>query len=42
MIELAAPQLTIVVSGKVNHENFESIQKNIPSGDYHGRKLVAF
>ena len=41
MIELAAPQLTIIVAGKVTHENFENIQKKIPSGDYHGRKLVA-
>ena len=42
MIELAAPQLSIVVAGKVTYENFEEIRKKIPSGEYHGRKLVLF
>lgn len=42
MIELAAPQLSIIVAGKVTHENFEEIKKKIPSCDYHGRRLVAF
>ena len=42
MIELAAPQLTIIVAGKVTFENFDEIVKKIPSGEYHGRRLVAF
>lgn len=42
MIELAAPQLTIVVAGKVTALNFEEIRKRIPSGEYHGRRLVDF
>jgi len=42
MIELAAPQLSIVVAGKVTYENFEEIRKKIPSGEYHGRRLVVF
>jgi copper homeostasis protein len=42
MIELAAPQLTIIVAGKVTFENFEEIRKKVPSGEYHGRRLVDF
>jgi copper homeostasis protein len=42
MIELAAPQLSIIVAGKVTYENFDEIRKKIPSGEYHGRRLVAF
>lgn len=42
MIELASPQLSIIVAGKVTWENFEEIREKIPSGDYHGRRLVAF
>lgn len=42
MIELASPQLSIIVAGKVTWENFEEIRAKIPSGDYHGRRLVAF
>ena len=42
MIELAAPQLTIVVAGKVTVLNFEEVRKRIPSGEYHGRRLVNF
>jgi len=42
MIELASPQLSIIVAGKVSWENFEEIREKIPSGDYHGRRLVAF
>lgn len=42
MIELAAPQLAIIVAGKVTAENFDEIVKKIPSGEYHGRRLVAF
>lgn len=42
MIEVASPELSIIVAGKVTWENFEEIRKKIPSGDYHGRRLVAF
>lgn len=42
MIELAAPQLTIIVAGEVTYKNLEDIQQKIPSRDYHGRRLVAF
>lgn len=42
MIELAAPQLTIIVAGKVTAWNFEEIRRKIPSGEYHGRKLISF
>ena len=42
MIELASPQLPIIVAGKVSHENFEEIRKIIPSSEYHGRRLVDF
>lgn len=42
MIELASPQVTIIVAGKVTAENFEEIRRKIPSGEYHGRRLVTF
>lgn len=42
MIELASPQLSIIVAGKVTCQNLTEIQKKIPSGDYHGRRLVKF
>ena len=42
MIRLAAPQLTIIVAGKVTKENFESVQSHIPSNEFHGRKLIDF
>ncbi|MEI7422508.1 MAG: copper homeostasis protein CutC [Prolixibacteraceae bacterium] len=42
MIELAAPQITVIVAGKVTAENFEEIFRKIPSGEYHGRRLVTF
>jgi len=42
MIELASPQVSIIVAGKVTFENLKEIQEKIPSGDYHGRRLVAF
>jgi len=42
MIQLATPQLTIIVAGKVNFENFGEIKEKIPSGEYHGRRLVLF
>jgi copper homeostasis protein len=42
MILIAAPELTIVVAGKVTFENFEEIRESIPSNEYHGRRLVKF
>ena len=42
MIELASTDLSIIVAGKVTHDNFSDIQLNIPNGEYHGRKLVKF
>jgi copper homeostasis protein len=42
MIEVAGPQVSIIVAGKVTHENFEEIRKLISSKEYHGRKLVQF
>ena len=42
MIKIADNQLKIIVAGKVTWENFEEINKLIPSTDYHGRRLVKF
>lgn len=42
MIEIAGPQVSIIVAGKVTYENFEEIRKLISSKEYHGRKLVQF
>ena len=42
MIETASPELKIIVAGKVTWENFNEIKKLIPSGEYHGRRLVDF
>jgi copper homeostasis protein CutC len=42
MIEIASSQLSIIVAGKVNYENFEEIRKFIHSNEYHGRRLVPF
>lgn len=42
MIQLASPQLTIIVAGKVSYENFMEVQEKIPSEEYHGRRLVLF
>ena len=42
IIEIAGDQVSIIVAGKVTHENFEEIKKMIPAQEYHGRKLVAF
>jgi copper homeostasis protein len=42
MIEIAGDDLTIIVAGKVTAENFEEIWRLIPSGEYHGRRLVKF
>ncbi|MEI7829545.1 MAG: copper homeostasis protein CutC [Prolixibacteraceae bacterium] len=42
MIEIAGPQISIIVAGKVTHEDFEEISKMIPAKEYHGRKLVPF
>ncbi|MCK9639397.1 MAG: copper homeostasis protein CutC [Prolixibacteraceae bacterium] len=42
MIEIASPQLSIIVAGKVDHENLEEIRKIIPASEYHGRRLVQF
>ena len=42
MIRFALPQLSIIVAGKVAHENFEEIRKIIPSSEFHGRRLVIF
>lgn len=42
MIEIAAPQVKIIVAGKVTFENYEKVCQKIPSGEYHGRRLVSF
>lgn len=42
MIKLASPEVTVIVAGKVTFENFEEIREKIPSGDYHGKRLVKF
>jgi copper homeostasis protein len=42
MIKQAEAQLSIIVAGKVNYENFDEVRKMIPNGEYHGRKLVEF
>ena len=42
MIEIAGDQPKIIVAGKVTWENFDEIQQLIPSGEYHGRRLVNY
>lgn len=42
MMDLASPVISIVVAGKVTFENFDEIRNQVPSGEYHGRKLVNF
>lgn len=42
MMDLASPVISIVVAGKVTFENFDEIRHQVPSGEYHGRKLVNF
>ncbi len=42
MIKLAAPDMTVIVAGKVTWENFAEISERIPSAEYHGRRLVPF
>jgi copper homeostasis protein len=42
IIQIAGSQLSIIVAGKVTHENFEEIRKMIPSNEYHGRNLLPF
>lgn len=42
MIELASPQVKIIVAGKVTWENFNEVSQKIPSEEYHGRRLVDF
>lgn len=42
MIELASPQVKIIVAGKVTWENFHEVSQKIPSEEYHGRRLVDF
>jgi copper homeostasis protein len=42
MIKLASPEVTVIVAGKVTFENFDEIREKIPSGEYHGKRLVEF
>lgn len=42
MIEVASPEMTIIVAGKVTFENFDEINQIIPNSEYHGRRLVSF
>ena len=42
MLEIAGENLNIIVAGKVTYENFEDIRKQIPSREYHGRRLVKY
>lgn len=42
MIEIAADHPKIIVAGKVTWENFTEIRHLIPSGEYHGRRLVKY
>jgi copper homeostasis protein len=42
MIQMASPQIGIIVAGKVTFENLEEVRSQIPSGEFHGRKLVDF
>ena len=42
MIEVASPEMTIIVAGKVTFENFDEINQTIPNSEYHGRRLVSF
>jgi copper homeostasis protein len=42
MIEISGERLKIIVAGKVTWENFDEVRRLIPSGEYHGRRLVKF
>lgn len=42
MIEIAGKSMKIIVAGKVTSENFDEVCKQIPSDEYHGRRLVIF
>jgi len=40
MAEIAGDDMHIIVAGKVTNENLEQVKSLIPSGEFHGRKLV--
>ncbi|MCE1198492.1 MAG: copper homeostasis protein CutC [Marinilabiliales bacterium] len=42
LIELAGPELQIIVAGKVTTKNIETLQNLLPTSEFHGRKLVDF
>ena len=42
MIDIAGDHLKIIVAGKVTFDNFDEVRKLIPSGEYHGRRLVKY
>ncbi|MCJ8342926.1 MAG: copper homeostasis protein CutC [Cetobacterium sp.] len=42
MIQLAHPEIKIVVAGKVTHENFKLISESIKSSEYHGKIIINY
>jgi copper homeostasis protein len=42
MIKTGGNEMKIIVAGKVTFENFYEVMNEIPSSDYHGRRLANF
>ncbi|GET21348.1 copper homeostasis protein CutC [Prolixibacter denitrificans] len=40
MLEIGGDNMHIIVAGKVTNENLEQVKSLVPSGEFHGRKLV--
>ncbi len=40
LIQQAADRISILVAGRVTHENLTDLQKIIPAKEFHGRKIV--
>lgn len=40
MIKAGEDRIIIVVAGQVTKDNFEKVSQNIPSSEYHGKKIV--
>lgn len=40
MLEIGGDNMRIIVAGKVTNENLEQVKSLVPSGEFHGRKLV--
>jgi copper homeostasis protein len=40
MLEIGGKEMHIIVAGKVTNDNLEQVMSLVPSGEFHGRKLV--